>query len=338
VTYLHQNHLGTTAASTDADGEILQRAEHYPYGEVRYQSAVLEDYSWTGQERDQRIGLSYHSARYFDTWSGRWTAPDPLFLASPEKCLESPGESNLFSYSGNNPAVFVDPNGLCPGCDPAAFLADASATLRDTAYAAAGAGVDAGQLALDVAGVADPTGIADGMNASIHLARGNYADAAISGAGLVPLIGDVAKGPRFATKVSKVLSALGVSDEAIAGIRKLGARLNGFISAKLGRKASTAGSDADNVADGVRLGKQLASEQQVGEVLAGGVGDPIAGAGGRVPLRDSPRLSAEYGGSPGDWQKIRSSNYKASDGTSFETHAYRNADTGQVVEAKTKFQ
>jgi hypothetical protein len=39
-----------------------------------------------------------------------------------------------------------------------------------------------------------------------------------------------------------------------------------------------------------------------------------------------------------DCLKIRSTNYKASDGTSFETHAYRNAQSGEVVEPKTKFQ
>jgi hypothetical protein len=92
------------------------------------------------------------------------------------------------------------------------------------------------------------------------------------------------------------------------------------------------------VADGARLRKQLASEQQLGEVRSGGVGTPIAGPGARVPVRDSQRLAAEYGGNPGDWQKIRSSNYKGANGTSFEVHAYRNVRTGQVVEPKTKFQ
>jgi RHS repeat-associated protein len=112
VTYLHQNHLGTTAATTDTQGEILRRTEHYPYGEVRHQSGMLEDYSWTGQERDRRIGLSYHSARYLDTWTGRWTAPDPLFLASPAKCLESPGQCSLYGYAQNNPVNAVDPTGF----------------------------------------------------------------------------------------------------------------------------------------------------------------------------------------------------------------------------------
>jgi hypothetical protein len=42
------------------------------------------------------------------------------------------------------------------------------------------------------------------------------------------------------------------------------------------------GRTADNVASGARIQKQLGSEQQLAEVRAGGVGDPIAGAGGRA--------------------------------------------------------
>jgi hypothetical protein len=49
------------------------------------------------------------------------------------------------------------------------------------------------------------------------------------------------------------------------------------------------------------------------------------------------RLAAEYGGSAEDWVKVTSSHYKSPiDGSNFETHAYVNLKTGQVVGAKTK--
>jgi RHS repeat-associated protein len=112
VTYLHHNHQGTTVATTDAHGELLQRTEHYPYGEVRHQSGFLEDYSYTGQERDRATGLSYHSARYYDPRLGRWPSVDPLFLRDPEKGIESPLETNLYSYVANNPVACVDFSGL----------------------------------------------------------------------------------------------------------------------------------------------------------------------------------------------------------------------------------
>lgn len=90
-------------------------------------------------------------------------------------------------------------------------------------------------------------------------------------------------------------------------------------------------------ADAVGLAKQLASEAQSAELRDGG-GSIIFGPGGKAPLIDSARLAVDYGGNPSDWVKIRSSNFKAADGVSFETHAYKNIQTGQVVELKTKFQ
>jgi RHS repeat-associated protein len=112
ITYLHQNHLGTTAVTTDSSGNELQRTEHYPFGEVRYQSHYLEDYSFTGQEQDPSTGLSYHTARYLDPKLGRWISADPMFAALGEKTLKDPGEAlNLYSYASNNPLIYTDPDG-----------------------------------------------------------------------------------------------------------------------------------------------------------------------------------------------------------------------------------
>lgn len=52
---------------------------------------------------------------------------------------------------------------------------------------------DVGQIALDIVGIVDPTGIADLSNAGISIVRGNFLDAAISAAGVVPILGDAAK-------------------------------------------------------------------------------------------------------------------------------------------------
>ncbi|MGT2455575.1 hemagglutinin repeat-containing protein [Cupriavidus basilensis] len=89
-----------------------------------------------------------------------------------------------------------------------------------------------------------------------------------------------------------------------------------------------------NSADGANLNKSLASQQQLSQLASTG-GVPIAGSGTDVPLRDTRRLVAEYGGNANDWSKVSSGSYTAADGTRFEIHAYRNSITGKLVEPKS---
>lgn len=53
--------------------------------------------------------------------------------------------------------------------------------------------IDLAQLALDLAGIIDPTGVTDVSSGAISLARGRFLDAGISAASLVPYVGDAAK-------------------------------------------------------------------------------------------------------------------------------------------------
>ena len=53
-------------------------------------------------ERDEETGLSYHGARYYAPWLGRWTAADPIGLGDGV---------NRYRYSSNNPVGFVDRTG-----------------------------------------------------------------------------------------------------------------------------------------------------------------------------------------------------------------------------------
>ncbi|MNH38482.1 hypothetical protein D3C79_995190 [compost metagenome] len=78
----------------------------------------------------------------------------------------------------------------------------------------------------------------------------------------------------------------------------------------------------------------MANEAQLADLVKNG-GTAVAGNGAKDPLRDAPRLAAEYGGKASDWSKVSSLSYKAVDGTAFEIHAYRNTVTGQLVEPKS---
>jgi RHS repeat-associated protein len=62
-------------------------------------------YMFTGKERDiAETGYDYFGARYYDSWSGRFSSMDP-------HASSYPGLSP-FNYAAGNPIVFVDPNGM----------------------------------------------------------------------------------------------------------------------------------------------------------------------------------------------------------------------------------
>jgi RHS repeat-associated protein len=114
VEHLHHNHLGTLAVITDARGEETQRFDHYPWGSPRYTSEnYLEDYSFTGQERDEVTGFSHHGVRFLDTSSARWTSADPLFETLSEQTMKRPWEAaSRYTYVMGDPINGVDLTGL----------------------------------------------------------------------------------------------------------------------------------------------------------------------------------------------------------------------------------
>lgn len=65
--------------------------------------------------------------------------------------------------------------------------------------------LDLGQMGLDVAGIFDPTGVVDGANAIGYLLRGKIGDAIMTGVGIVPLLGDLAKAGKLG-KFGRLLS------------------------------------------------------------------------------------------------------------------------------------
>ena len=105
------DHLSSVVASLDAGGGVLNREEYLPYGETAFGSYARKRYRYTGNERDEESSLSYHGARYYIAWLGRWPSCDPTGLTD--------GPS-LYTYSGGNPLKFIDPGGTL-SWDPAAF-------------------------------------------------------------------------------------------------------------------------------------------------------------------------------------------------------------------------
>jgi len=96
VYYYHSDHLGSTSAVTDSDGEVVEEQKILPFGEVLDGN---EKYGFTGKEHDE-TNLQYFGARYYDSNSGRFMNSDP-----------AKDGVNWYLYAANNPLRFIDPDG-----------------------------------------------------------------------------------------------------------------------------------------------------------------------------------------------------------------------------------
>lgn len=102
VKFLLGDHLGSSNVVIDKSGNLINREEYTPYGETSFGSFARKRYRFTGQERDEESGLSYHGARYLAPWLGKWISCDPVGARDG---------INLYSYVQTNPLSWVDPEG-----------------------------------------------------------------------------------------------------------------------------------------------------------------------------------------------------------------------------------
>ncbi|MCA8956124.1 MAG: DUF4150 domain-containing protein, partial [Planctomycetes bacterium] len=97
--------------------------------------------------------------------------------------------------------------------------------------------LDATQMTIDLAGIADPTPLSDGVSAAISVARGDWLGAGLSIVSMVPYFGDAlakpakaakaaAKGTKLAAKLEKAAAKLKKAKEALeAAGKKIGKKL-----------------------------------------------------------------------------------------------------------------
>ena len=102
--FVHNDHLGTPQKITDDTQTVVWAGSYEPFGEVEETVATIENnIRFPGQYEDGENGLHYNYFRDYDPSLGRYVESDPVGLL---------GGINTYSYSGLNPILFIDPDGL----------------------------------------------------------------------------------------------------------------------------------------------------------------------------------------------------------------------------------
>jgi RHS repeat-associated protein len=131
--YYHGDHLGSAQVVTNHGGQVHERLEYTPYGELwidrRDAGGDQTPYWFTGKELDEETGLYYYGARYLDPKASRWMSADPAmgeYIPGAPISDEArrrngnlPGMGGVFNlvnlhvyhYAGNNPVKYIDPDG-----------------------------------------------------------------------------------------------------------------------------------------------------------------------------------------------------------------------------------
>ncbi len=109
--YYHTNPLGNVSHITDSNSDVVEWYSYDAFGgaEIRdsanrglSESSIGNRYMYTGREWDGETGLYYYRARYYDPETGRFIQRDPQGYRDG---------MNLYTYVGNNPVNYTDPEG-----------------------------------------------------------------------------------------------------------------------------------------------------------------------------------------------------------------------------------
>jgi RHS repeat-associated protein len=122
--YFLPDHLGSTAVTVDAAGNLYGELRYSAWGETRYnrkddltvpvdqRHETPTNRRYTGQYAEPDLGIYYYGARWYDPALGRFTSPDAI-IPDPYNSLDW----DRYSYARNNPVRYSDPSGHCTG-DP----------------------------------------------------------------------------------------------------------------------------------------------------------------------------------------------------------------------------
>lgn len=146
--YLFADHLSSSHIAYRTGVSSVSVQSYFPWGAVRPGPANIlpTAYTFTGQRLDERVGLMYYGARYYDPRLGRFLSADAI--------VPDPGDPqglNRYSYTLNNPIKYRDSSGHWAETvfDVAMLVWDIAEVKRDPSPANIGALIlDVGAMAL----------------------------------------------------------------------------------------------------------------------------------------------------------------------------------------------
>ena len=201
--WLVKDHKQNVRTLLDDEGAVIDHIDYYPFN-LRWDYNDSPAYDRNLKGAVEQVGIAKHidvmGYRTCDRTTGRFMNVDPLASDMPSW---SP-----YNYTFNNPIRFTDPEGLSPDDIILRGSNNSSITIKtDLVDIDVNAGGIVGDLGgnytfegddilvagLDIAGVVDPTGVADVAAAGIEAKNGNYGMAALSALGVIPYVGDLGK-------------------------------------------------------------------------------------------------------------------------------------------------